>query len=246
MSKSEHELGDWSWYYTQEYFSGEGKKSPYPKDKRYLDNNHPVIQRKFKDLYLEIKKHEPIMHDGELKILDLGCGPGHTQAIFEEIDPTINVVNSDGYFEVCEMAVELGRDVDRMVNADIRSLPCIDNSFGVVCLWDVLEHIPEEQARITLKESHRVLDEGGVMAIRTPNKYTWTDKYRKDSGHLWFPTVRGLKQMLIETGFESDGIDIKTRGFPGTSLHQSMKKEGDLYLSHGGGVILAFARKPKE
>ena len=52
--------------------------------------------------------------------------------------------------------------------ADAQALPFADESFDVVVLTEVLEHLREYPAR-TLEEACRILTPGGLLVITTPN-----------------------------------------------------------------------------
>ncbi|MFA6012463.1 MAG: class I SAM-dependent methyltransferase [Desulfobacteraceae bacterium] len=228
-------------YYNEGYFAGSNPDSPYPKDAHYLNTGHPEIRRKFNNLYQVVTSRNPIRIENKLKLLDVGCGPANTEIVFTEIDKNIEVYNCDGFFPVAAFAKNV-RKASRVATADQRKLPFADASFGGVSSWDVIEHVLQSESAIFFKEANRVLVPGGVLAIRTPNKWTWTGKYRKDVSHVWFPTTGIIRQMLKEAGFSD--LKITTRGFPGTRIYEALNPDGDLYLPFGGGVIIASAIKP--
>lgn len=227
-------------YYGRGYFSGEGSDSPYPRDQRYLNPHHPVIDRKFHNLWDSVNKLHPVRHSGILRVLDVGCGPAHTEAVFKTIDPEVHVWNLERY----DPQFSREKGASRIACADLRSLPYQSGFFGAVTIWDVIEHVSPSEAQRAINEAYRVLDKDGVLAIRTPNKVTWTEKYRLDTSHVWFPTSSIMRDMLANAGFDSESFSIKTRGFPGTTLYELLHpKGGDLYLPWLGGVIIATAKK---
>ena len=221
-------------YFNEGYFSGENPDSPYPKDGRYVNPDHPVVNRKFRDLLAVVRDQLPAVTSEALFVLDVGCGPAHTERIWKTINPRLKVAN-------CDMHPVAGFGASNLVRADQVALPYTSNTFNVATSWDVIEHTQEESAPDFFKEAYRVLDYGGVLAVRTPNKRTWTDKYRRDISHLWFPTPEGIRRLMADAGFEN--IKIGTRGFPGTALYQKIRPEGDLYLPFGGGIIIATGKK---
>lgn len=81
------------------------------------------------------------------------------------------------------------------------------DSFDVVTLWDVLEHVPDPKK--TLKEVHGVLKKDGVVAINFPNigstlaKITGRKWWFLTSVHLYYFTPETLSKMLEEVGFET-------------------------------------------
>ena len=95
-------------------------------------------------------------------ILDIGCsygwflsvaaGRGWRTAGIEATDAT------------AREAREAGLDVR---TGTIDAAGFADGSFDVVCLWDVLEHVPAVDE--FLAEIHRVLRPGGVLAVNSPN-----------------------------------------------------------------------------
>lgn len=226
-------------YYTPGYFSGQNPDSPYPKDQRYLNPNHPLIHRKFIDLYDFVDALKPARHDGILRLLDVGCGPAHTEVVFKQKGPKIKVWNVDGFYSVAKFAKDRGASRVAQVQQQALSFP--NDFFSLVTLWDVIEHVPQKESAQAISEAYRVLDHGGVLAVRTPNRITWTDKYRQDDSHVWFPNPGDINKMFDESGFGKTRR-ITTRGFPGTSLLQKIFP-GDFYFPVGGGVILAVAKK---
>lgn len=89
------------------------------------------------------------------------------------------------------------------VRLDATALPFASDSFELVTLFDVLEHIPNDKG--ALREIHRILKPGGRLAISVPNdsriqcfnpiKYVQHERHYK-------PTQ--IEQLLNETGFSID------------------------------------------
>lgn len=79
-------------------------------------------------------------------------------------------------------------------------------SFDVVCLWDVLEHVPAIDG--FLAEIHRVLKPGGVLAINSPNI---ASVMARQAGadwswlllphHVWHFTPGAIRDTLQSRGF---------------------------------------------
>jgi SAM-dependent methyltransferase len=98
---------------------------------------------------------------GAGKVLDLGCGVGHSYHLLE---PRVTVgVDLD--------AASL-EDQDRETHvADMRSLPFGDASFASVVSIHSIEHVPD--AEPVLAEVSRVLEPGGTAVFVTPNRLTF-------------------------------------------------------------------------
>jgi 2-polyprenyl-3-methyl-5-hydroxy-6-metoxy-1,4-benzoquinol methylase len=96
-------------------------------------------------------------------LLDIGCGGGFFLFNASKAGYTTKGI------ELSQDAAayarkEFGLDVDAG-HFEKSQLP--ENCFDVVTLWQVLEHVP--YPLMILKEAHRILKPGGVVAVSTPN-----------------------------------------------------------------------------
>lgn len=110
---------------------------------------------------LEIMRRHVDLDDK--RILDVGCGVGAFVRRLREFSP--NVV---GFDVDRERVVEGGEQVPGLALAVGEHLPYADDTFDVVLLHEVLEHVTDDQA--TLRETHRVLAPGGKAVIFCPNR----------------------------------------------------------------------------
>ena len=80
-----------------------------------------------------------------------------------------------------------------------------DNTFDVITLWDVLEHVPDPSA--ILQECNRILKEGGVIALNVPDSASWMAKILQSkwvfllSVHLYYFTPSTMKKILEKNNF---------------------------------------------
>jgi SAM-dependent methyltransferase len=98
---------------------------------------------------------------GPLKILDIGCGAGALMqelAVFGEVS---GVDISPRAIEYCK-----ARGITRVQEADAAKLPFPDESFDVVVMLDVLEHLPDDNDGAN--EVARVLKKDGLAIIAVP------------------------------------------------------------------------------
>ena len=80
-----------------------------------------------------------------------------------------------------------------------------DNTFDVVTLWDVLEHVPDPKK--TLDECNRILKEDGLIVVNYPDVGSWISRIMRSkwvfllSVHLYYFTPKTIRNMLDKTGF---------------------------------------------
>ncbi len=137
------------------------------------------------------------------KVLDVGCGH---QAIRQYLGEDINYTGVDNYYT----ATSLYKNQPD-VYVDSGFLPFRQNSYDVVLLLDVIEHVPSSQK--ILNDIHRVLKVDGSLYLQIPFLYPIHDApldyYR------W--TESGLNLLLADSGFSI--VKIEARG---TALETSV------------------------
>jgi len=90
------------------------------------------------------------------RILDAGCGEGVLVKKYKEQGRNIS-------------GIDLNYQSELVLMGDILSMPFDDNSFEVVLLLDVFEHLQFLQQPFALKEIKRVLASNGTLVISIPN-----------------------------------------------------------------------------
>ena len=115
------------------------------------------------------------------RILDIGCGS------FPLFLTTINFKEKMGLEKLVhkkECALD-GNDSIKIINADLEqnpSIPLPDNSFDVITMLAVIEHIDISKIILLLTDLKRILKKDGILVITTPAK--WTDKLLELMAHL--------------------------------------------------------------
>jgi ubiquinone/menaquinone biosynthesis C-methylase UbiE len=97
---------------------------------------------------------------GSKKVLEVGCGTG---AFISRLDAS-PAIGMDVSSQACQIARDRGV---RVCVAPGESLPVRSSSFDIVVCCEVVEHVESPQR--VLAEIHRVLKEGGLLLISTPN-----------------------------------------------------------------------------
>jgi SAM-dependent methyltransferase len=110
------------------------------------------------------------------------------------------------------------RDVGnvRIFEQDSRSL---DTSTDLLLSMEVLEHIEDDRAALT--DWHRLVRPGGHIVISVPAHQRRFSEEDVMAGHFRRYEKHGLRDLLIETGFETP--DVYNYGFPLSPLLKQLR-----------------------
>ena len=146
---------------------------------------------------------------GARKILDIGCGGGHTGASIKQRQKC----HVTGIEIVAAAALHASRLLDIAICGDaIQILPSLeDQAYDCVLMLDVLEHVEDSMA--LLRQAARKLTKAGVLVLCVPNVGHWSviqgllqgrwdyaDQGILDRTHLRFFTLQSLRQLVQEAG----------------------------------------------
>ena len=104
-----------------------------------------------------------LMNGRKVSVLDIGCGRGLLLRAFQQNG--CEVTGTEFSDDACRYAREVLGIPVRVGLLDQLRFP--DNSFDVVVMWHVLEHVSDP--RPTLAEVARILRPGGVFLVGVPN-----------------------------------------------------------------------------
>lgn len=98
-----------------------------------------------------------------LKILDIGCGTGETLTFIKKIKPQSILFGVDNSSKAVAFTQKRGHQVKL---SSAQKLVFKTNTFDVVLLLDVIEHIKDDS--LVIKEAARVLKKDGLIIITSP------------------------------------------------------------------------------
>lgn len=148
------------------------------------------------------------------KLLDVGCGDG---VFLKRLD----VCSFDAHgLEPVKEAVEAANQAGLQVTqGNILTASLVSESFDVVTLWHVFEHIKDPTA--ALKRIHAILKPGGVLVMSMPNVNSMACRLGKkywfhlDSPrHLWLYNETNIKRLLSSTRFKVESSSYLPFEFP--------------------------------
>ena len=112
-------------------------------------------------VYFGLLKHH-LNGSSPQRVLDLGCGYGGFLPGLKEIGQEI--YPSDISLDSMSYCVERGFTKSTVGSG--YSLPYADDSFDLVCMFDAIEHIPDDNR--VMREVHRILRPGGQILVTVP------------------------------------------------------------------------------
>lgn len=137
------------------------------------------------------------------RILDVGGGSGRRSFSFQQAGFDVTVLDPD------EQALKVAKEQFglKTICGLLEEVDLPENSFDLVTLWYVVEHLPEPQK--TLKAAHKVLRPNGWVVILVPLIDSWQARLFKGKWaevteaprHVGLPTTKGMKMLLEICGF---------------------------------------------
>lgn len=128
-------------------------------------------------------------------VLDIGCGKGWYSVFLKDRGFDVYALDIEKQFE------------DERINftlASAQTLPYPDHSFDTVLMWDVLEHIEDEQ--LILQHVARVCRKRLILSVpnqddRNLNWYNLTYQHFKDKSHFREYGLEEIQDKLRSAGF---------------------------------------------
>ncbi|MCA8954656.1 MAG: class I SAM-dependent methyltransferase [Planctomycetes bacterium] len=133
----------------------------------------------------------PLASGTERQILEVGCGAGGMLGPLSRFGKVTGIDISREYVQYCHQ-----RGHNRVVTGSGYELPFRDASFDLVALFDVIEHIPDDER--VMQEVRRVLKPGGQVFISVPAYQFLFSQNDRVAHHLRRYTARRLHQVLSQ------------------------------------------------
>lgn len=187
---AENELG--KYYESEDYIS-------------HSNTSKGIISR----LYQRVRKHtlgkklKLVNREGKKGLLlDIGCGTGEF----------LNTVKQDGWktigIEPSPSARKQGIEnykLDVREESELENLPA--NSFDVITMWHVMEHVAHPRERV--QKLNELLKSDGVLIIAVPNRNSYDAKFYGAKWaaydvprHLWHFRAQDMRKLVEQFGFE--------------------------------------------
>ena len=146
--------------------------------------------------------YDCLPYDKNAKIIDIGCGDGKFLFFLEQ----------SGYhqiegLELSEQQVEEAKKHVKcpihLVDNTISFLQKASETYDMITMNDVLEHIPKKETVIFLKNVHDSIKPGGIAVINVPQVSGLSSLFCRynDFTHETIFTEMSLKQVLFSAGF---------------------------------------------
>lgn len=166
----------------------------YYKEYYLLERNHWWFKARERIISNLIKRliSENGYSSGEISILNIGCSTGRSS----EYLSGFGQVTSIEYDEFC---CEFAREKTglEIIHGSITELPFTEKKFDLVCAFDVIEHVENDQ--LAVNEMKRVVKENGIIFITVPAFMSLWSHHDEINHHF-----RRYKHQEVNLLFESD------------------------------------------
>jgi 2-polyprenyl-3-methyl-5-hydroxy-6-metoxy-1,4-benzoquinol methylase len=184
----------------------------------YTDDYHLAHREDSKlDIYEgRLKYIRKYTRNGNL--LDIGCGYGYFLKIASKYFDVLGL-------ELSQDAVEFVRQNHKLqiINKDILKAEFDEQSFDVVTLWDVIEHLYDPYSNLV--KINKILKKEGIVALRTGDISSLNAKLAGKHwffyhliNHVYFFSKDTIIKMLDKAGFEVLEIYYEEKSFE--NLHK--------------------------
>lgn len=130
-------------------------------------------------------------------VLEVGCGTGNVLRVLRKACPDGMVIGLELWFDGLRHAQR--RSAGFLVQGDVRHCP-FSKQFDLVGMFDVLEHIQEEQE--TLVALCKLLVPGGRLLLTVPAHQSLWSYFDEAAHHCRRYSAHEIRKKLTDAGFE--------------------------------------------
>jgi len=185
-----------------------------------------------------------------LKVLDFGCGPGFVWDHLYQMDAHWQYTALDFSPDSVKKVIEKAKGNENFKGAQhVSSLPSglPESHFDVVLLFEVVEHLNDAYLDTTLAEVARLLKQGGVVVVSTPNEEDLSkfQKFCPECGaifhefqHVRSWSVASLTARLKQHGFSlcmAKTLDFTAQNFTAQGIFRKTKRIAQRLLKGDSG-----------
>ena len=176
----------------------------YYKEYYHLERSNWWFTARLEILKIQVEILFP--HKNDLNILNIGVATGATSQMLE----MFGKVKSIEYDEICFNFVKDKLQID-IEQGTILDLQFAENSFDLVCAFDVVEHVEDDQ--LAVKEMIRVCKSNGMVFVTVPAFMDLWSKHDEINYHFKRYTTKTLLPL-----FESNSGNISYHSYFNTIL----------------------------
>jgi SAM-dependent methyltransferase len=137
------------------------------------------------------------------RVLEVGCGTGNVLHALEGVCDRGSVIGMDLFIEGLRFARR--RTQCDLVQGDMHAPP-FRMPFDVICLFDVLEHLPDDLR--VLRDIHGMLAPGGVLFLTVPAHMSLWSHMDEAGHHCRRYEGDELEHKLQEAGYEVEYLTL--------------------------------------
>jgi SAM-dependent methyltransferase len=105
----------------------------------------------------------------DLKILNVGAATGYSSELLQQFGAVTSVEFDEECYEFTRNVVKIPIQQGSILDLDFP-----DNTFDLVCAFDVIEHVEDD--RLAVSEMRRVAKSGGIMFVSVPAfMFLWSE-----------------------------------------------------------------------
>ena len=158
-----------------------------------IEENHFWFIARNRYIIDAIRKYFPEVRN----YLEIGCGTGFVTKAVATAFPALTITGGELLVAGLPFASQRLPAVE-LIQMDARRIPYREH-FDLVGLYDVLEHIPEDET--VLEEIHRALRPDGRLLLTVPQHPWLWNQFDTASGHVRRYTFNELRNKVEKSGF---------------------------------------------